>query len=33
VRLAVPSLIVASLTAFMVFAHSMDRLQEMKSGT
>lgn len=32
VRLAVPSLIVASLTAFMVFAHSMDRLQEMKSG-
>jgi len=30
VRLAVPILIVLSLTSFMAFAHAMDRLQEMK---
>ncbi len=30
VRLAVPVLIVLSLTAFMGFAHAMDRLQELK---
>lgn len=29
VRLAVPILIVLSLTSFMGFAHAMDRLQEM----
>ena len=30
VRLAVPILIVISLTSFMCFAHAMDRLQEAK---
>lgn len=32
VRLAVPILIVLSLTSFMAFAHAMDRLQDMKDA-